>query len=122
MLCSITQNSDILVLTAGLPRKTGVSRDDLQKINAEIIKDATYRAIAYLLKAIVIVVTNSLDVMTYLAWQVSKLAPNRVMGMAALLDAARFQAFTALEIGVSVTDVRGRAWRFNGAFTPLCHD
>ena len=101
-----TKDSDVIVLTAGLPRKEGMSRNDLLKINAAIVKDVIPKAIAQSPNAILIVVTNPLDVMTYLAWKVSGLPPHRVMGMAGILDAARFQTFIAMELGVSVADIR----------------
>ena len=100
-----TKNSDVIVLTAGLPRKEGMSRNDLLRINASIVKDVVEKAIAYSPEAILIVVTNPLDVMTYLAWQVSGLPTHRVMGMAGVLDAARFQTFIGMELGISVADI-----------------
>ncbi|BBC25122.1 malate dehydrogenase [Pseudanabaena sp. ABRG5-3] len=103
---SDTQNSDIIVLTAGLPRKEGMSRNDLLRINASIVKDAISQAITQSPEAILIVVTNPLDVMTHYAWQVSGLPTHRVMGMAGILDAARFQAFIGMELGISSADIR----------------
>jgi len=103
---SDTQNSDIIVLTAGLPRKEGMSRNDLLRINASIVKDAISQAIAQSPEAILIVVTNPLDVMTHYAWQVSGLPTHRVMGMAGILDAARFQTFIGMELGISSADIR----------------
>lgn len=100
-----TANSDIVVITAGIPRKPGMSRDDLLKINAKIVVEASQKAIAYSPNAIFIIVSNPLDVMTYLAWQTTKLPHHRVMGMAGILDSARFQTFVAMELGVSVKDV-----------------
>ncbi|MBD2461730.1 malate dehydrogenase [Oscillatoria sp. FACHB-1407] len=100
-----TAGSDIVVITAGLPRKPGMSRDDLLRTNAKIITDAAKQAIAHSPDALLIVVTNPLDVMTYLAWQASGLPTNRVMGMAGILDSARFQTFIALELGIAAADV-----------------
>lgn len=100
-----TASSDIVVITAGIPRKPGMSRDDLLKINTKIVVEAAKEAIAHSPNALLIIVTNPLDVMTYLAWQHSKLPPHRVMGMAGILDSARFQTFIAMELGVSVADV-----------------
>ncbi len=100
-----TQGSDVIVITAGLPRKPGMSRDDLLKINAQIIRDVTRKAIAQSPNAILMVVTNPLDVMAYLAWQASGLPPERVVGMAGVLDAARFETFIALELKVSISNV-----------------
>jgi malate dehydrogenase len=100
-----TAGSDIVVITAGSPRKPGMTRDDLLKINAKIVVDAAKQAIAHSPNAIFIIVTNPLDVMTYLAWQHIGLPPRRVMGMAGVLDSARFQAFISLELSVSMGDV-----------------
>jgi malate dehydrogenase len=100
-----TAGSDIVVITAGLPRKPGMTRDDLLKTNARIVVEATQQAIAHSPNALLIVVTNPLDVMTYLAWKASKLPPKRVMGMAGILDSARFQTFIAMELGISTADV-----------------
>lgn len=100
-----TAESDLVVITAGLPRKPGMSRNDLLKINGEIVIQAAQQAIAHSPNALLIIVTNPLDVMTYLAWQSTKLPPQRVMGMAGILDSARFQYFIAQELGVSIKDV-----------------
>jgi len=100
-----TADSDVVVITAGLPRKPGMSRDDLIKTNAKIVVEAAREAIAHSPDAILIVVTNPLDVMTYLAWQTTQLPRDRVMGMAGVLDSARFQAFIAMELGISPSDV-----------------
>ena len=100
-----TKDSDVIVITAGLPRKEGMSRNDLLRINAGIVKDVVQKAIARSPHAILLIITNPLDVMIYLAWQVSGLPPQRVIGMAGVLDAARFQTFIALELGVSTADI-----------------
>ncbi len=100
-----TKDSDVIVITAGLPRKEGMSRNDLLRINAGIVKDVVQKAIALSPYAILLIITNPLDVMTYLAWQVSGLPPQRVIGMAGVLDAARFQTFIAMELGVSTADI-----------------
>jgi malate dehydrogenase len=100
-----TQDSDVIVITAGLPRKEGMSRNDLLRINAGIVKDVVQKAIALSPHAILLIVSNPLDVMTYLAWQVSGLPPQRVVGMAGVLDAARFQTFIAMELGISTADI-----------------
>lgn len=100
-----TADSDIVVITAGLPRKPGMSRDDLLQVNGKIVTDTTRQAIAHSPGAILLVVTNPLDVMTYLAWQVSGLPRQRVMGMAGVLDSARFQTFIAMTLGVPPGDV-----------------
>ncbi len=101
-----TAGSAIVVITAGMPRKAGMSREDLVRVNAKIVVEATQRAIAQSPDAILIVVTNPLDVMTYLAWQTSGLPERRVIGMAGVLDSARFQTFIAMELGVSVQDIQ----------------
>lgn len=101
-----TANSNIVVITAGFPRKPGMSRDDLIRTNATIVAKTTQQAIAHSPNAILIVVTNPLDVMTYLAWKVSGLPTHQVMGMAGILDSARFQTFIAMELGVSTADVQ----------------
>ena len=100
-----TKDSDVIVLTAGLPRKEGMTRNDLLRINAAIVKEVVAKAIAQSPNAILIVVTNPLDVMTYLAWQVSGLPTNQILGMAGVLDAARFQTFIAIELGISRQDI-----------------
>lgn len=101
-----TKNSDIVVITAGIARKPGMSRDDLLKINANIVQTCAREAVKHSPEAIFIVVTNPLDVMTYLAWQTTKLPHSRVIGMAGVLDSARFQAFIGMELNMSVLDVR----------------
>jgi malate dehydrogenase len=100
-----TANSDIVVITAGIARKPGMSRDDLQTTNAGIVKSVTEQAAAKSPNAILIVVSNPLDVMTYVAWKVSKFPRHRVIGMAGVLDSARFRTFISMELNVSVEDV-----------------
>jgi len=100
-----TAESSIVVITSGLARKPGMSRDDLLKVNAGIVKDVTQKAVAKSPEAVVIVVSNPLDAMTYVAHKTSGFPANRVMGMAGILDSARFRAFIAMELGVSVRDV-----------------
>lgn len=101
-----TANSDIVVITAGKPRLPGMDRADLIQTNAAIVTGAARAAIAQSPDAILIVVTNPLDVMTYLAWKASGLPSQRVMGMAGVLDAARLQTFIAWELGADVRDVQ----------------
>lgn len=98
--------ADVVVITAGFPRKPGMSRDDLLKLNGALVLQVTRQAIQKAADAIFIVVTNPLDVMTYVAWQCSGLPPHRVLGMAGVLDSARFAAFIAQELDVSVLDIR----------------
>lgn len=100
-----TANSDIVVITAGIARKPGMSRDDLMNTNSGIVKSCTEAAVAKSPKAIFIVVSNPLDVMTYVAMKTGNLPRHRVIGMAGVLDAARFRSFIALELNVSVEDV-----------------
>lgn len=100
-----TAGSDIVIITAGLPRKPGMTRDDLLKTNAKIVIEATQQAVHYSPDALLIIVTNPLDVMTYLAWKTSGHPPQRVMGMAGILDSARFETFISLELDVSQRDV-----------------
>ena len=100
------KGSDLVVVTAGLPRKPGMSREDLLQKNAEIVGGVADAILRYAPGAFVIVVSNPLDVMTWLTWRRTRFPKNRVMGMAGLLDAARFSAFIAMELGVSVKDIR----------------
>lgn len=101
-----TKDSSVIVITAGIPRKPGMSRDDLIKTNAAIVKEVTEKAIAYSPDAIIIVVSNPLDVMSYAAFQAANIAPNRVFGMAGILDAARFTAFLAEALDVSPNSIQ----------------
>ena len=101
-----TKDSDIVVITAGLPRKPGQTRDDLLKANGEIVSSVTEEAIKYSPDCMIIVVSNPVDVMTHLAWLKSKLPENKVMGMAGILDSARMRYFIAAELNVSVEDVQ----------------
>ncbi|EKQ67204.1 malate/lactate dehydrogenase [Leptolyngbyaceae cyanobacterium JSC-12] len=100
-----TAHSNVVVITAGLPRRPGMSRDDLLLTNGKIVLEVTQKVMAYSPDAVLIVVTNPLDVMTYVGWKASGLPPNRVMGMAGVLDSARFQTFIAMELGVSINDI-----------------
>ena len=100
-----TANSDIIVITAGLPRKPGMSRDDLQAANTDIVRKATEATIQYSPDAIYVILTNPLDVMSYVAMKVAGVAPHRVIGQAGVLDSARMRAFVAMETGVSVENI-----------------
>jgi malate dehydrogenase len=100
-----TANSDIVVITAGLARKPGMSRDDLLLKNCEIVRDATEQAVKYSPDCILILVTNPLDAMCWTALKVSKFSKNRVVGMAGILDTARFRTFVAQELDVSMANV-----------------
>jgi malate dehydrogenase len=101
-----TANSDIVVITSGLPRKPGMTRDDLVKKNQEIVTEVTQQVVKHSPNCIIIMVTNPLDAMAQLAFHVSGFPRERVVGMAGVLDTARFRTFIAQELGVSVRDVQ----------------
>lgn len=101
-----TKGSDICVITAGLPRKPGMSRDDLLSKNAGIVRSVTAEFAAGSPDSILIVVSNPLDVMTYVAYTTSQFPSNKVFGMAGVLDTARFRAFIKMKLGVSVKDIQ----------------
>ncbi|MCC9168899.1 malate dehydrogenase [Pontibacter harenae] len=103
---SRTADSDVVVITSGLPRKPGMSRDDLISTNAGIVKSVTENIVKHSPNAIIIVVSNPLDVMTYAAHLTSKLPRTRVMGMAGILDTARYRAFLAEALNVSPKDIQ----------------
>jgi malate dehydrogenase len=100
-----TADSDIIIITAGFPRKPGMSRDDLLFANYEVVKTATEQAVKYSPNSIIIMVTNPLDAMAQTAFMVSKFPKQRVIGMAGVLDTARFRTFIAQELQVSVENV-----------------
>lgn len=100
-----TQDSDIAIITSGVPRKPGMSRDDLLLTNVEIVKGVTESVIKHSPNCIIIMVTNPLDAMAQLALHVSKLPRSRVIGMSGILDTTRFRTFLAMELDVSVEDV-----------------
>ena len=99
-----TAGSDIVVITAGIPRKPGMSRDDLISTNAKIVSSVTKSIMEHSPNPIIIVVSNPLDVMTYAAFKASGLPSSRVMGMAGILDTARYRAFLSMELGISPKD------------------
>ena len=101
-----TAGSDVVVITSGLPRKPGMSRDDLIATNAAIVKSVTENVVKASPEAIIIVVSNPLDVMTYCAYLTSKFPSQRVFGMAGILDTARYRAFLAEELNVSPKDIQ----------------
>ncbi len=103
---SKTAGSEVVVITSGLPRKPGMSRDDLIATNAGIVKTVTENVIKHSPNAIIIVVSNPLDVMTYCAYLTAKIPSNRVFGMAGILDTARYRAFIATELNVSPKDIQ----------------
>lgn len=101
----MTSNSDIAVITAGLPRKPGMSREDLLNTNAEIVSNATKEIVRYSPNCIIIVVSNPLDAMTYTSFVNSHFPRNRVIGMSGVLDTARFKAFVCMELNVSIENI-----------------
>jgi len=101
-----TKDSDVVIITSGLARKPGMSREDLLQKNKEIVQSVVEQIVNASPDCIIIIVSNPLDTMTYLALKVSKFPKNRVVGMAGILDAARFRAFIAMELNVSVADTQ----------------
>ena len=117
-----TEGSDVIVITAGMPRKPGMSRDDLLFANAEIVRQAALNTIKYSPNAIYVVLTNPLDVMTYLTMKVTQLPPQRVVGQAGILDSTRMRTFVAQELGVSVENVHCYVMGGHGDdMVPLTH-
>lgn len=100
-----TAESDIIVITAGFPRKPGMSRDDLLHANADVIKSVTEGTVKHSPDSMIIVVTNPMDVMAYTAMKISGFSGQRVIGMGGVLDSSRFRAFVSMELGVSAEDV-----------------
>lgn len=103
---SRTADSDVVVITSGLPRKPGMSRDDLIGVNAGIVKSVTEQVVKFSPNAVIVIVSNPLDVMTYQAHLSSNFPRTKVIGMAGVLDTARYKAFLAEELGVSVKDIQ----------------
>ncbi len=101
-----TAGSDVVIVTAGLPRKPGMSRDDLIQTNVKIVKSVAEQVAAHSPEAVMIVVSNPLDAMVYTAWKASGFATNRIVGQAGCLDVARFRTFIAMELGCSVEDIQ----------------
>ncbi len=100
-----TADSDVVVITSGIARKPGMSRDDLMATNVKIVAEVTRSVIEHSPNTILIVVSNPLDAMVYTAWKVSGFPTNRVLGQAGVLDVARYRSFIAAEVGCSVEDV-----------------
>jgi len=100
-----TENSDVVIVTSGLPRKPGMSRDDLIKVNSGIVKSVVEQAIQKSPDAILVIVSNPLDVMAYVAYKISKFPRERVIGMAGVLDSSRMRTFIAMELNVSIENV-----------------
>lgn len=109
---ALTANSDVVIITAGLPRKPGMSRDDLLATNAKIVKECATQVAKHSPNCVMIIVSNPLDAMCHVAMEASKFPRERVLGMAGVLDGARFRSFIAMECGVSVEDVQ--AFVFGG--------
>ncbi len=99
------RGSDVVIVTAGIPRKPGMSRDDLIQTNVRIVKSVSEQIAEYAPEAIVILVSNPLDAMVYTAWKATGFPTNRIVGQAGALDVARFRAFLAMEIGCSIEDI-----------------
>ena len=104
---ALTENSDVVVITAGIPRKPGMSRDDLLSTNAKIVKECAQNVAKYSPNCVLIVISNPLDAMCHVALTASGFPRERVIGMAGVLDSARFRSFVAMECNVSVEDVQG---------------
>jgi len=100
-----TAGSDVIVITAGFPRKPGMSRDDLLNANAEVIKEVTAGISALSPESVIIVVTNPMDIMAHIAWRISGFSSRKVIGMGGVLDCARLRTFISMEMGVSPEDV-----------------
>lgn len=109
-----TANSDIVIITAGVARKPGMTREDLRDINAEIVKSASEQVIKHSPNCFMIVVTNPLDTMTWVAMKYTGLPKNRILGMAGVLDSTRFRSFIAMELGVSNDDVHATVLGLHG--------
>lgn len=109
---ALTANSDVVIITAGLPRKPGMSRDDLLATNAKIVRECAVQSAKFSPHSVLIIVSNPLDAMCHIAMQASGFPRERVLGMAGVLDGARFRAFIAMELNVSVEDVQ--AFVFGG--------
>src|SRR5580658_9341463 len=101
-----TAGSDVVIVTAGVARKPGMSRDDLININTTIVREVSQKVAQHSPDAVLIVVSNPLDAMVYVAWKASGFKPNKVIGQAGVLDTARYRTFLATEIGCSVEDVQ----------------
>lgn len=113
---SDTASSDVIVITAGFPRKPGMSRDDLLQANAKVVSEVTKNVAKFSPEAIIIVVTNPMDVMTQLSMRVSNFEHERVIGMGGILDSARFRAFISLELKVSPQDIEAIVMGGHGDF------
>ena len=101
-----TADSDVVIVTAGIPRKPGMSRDDLIQTNVKIVKSVSEQVAKHSPNAVMILVSNPLDAMVYTAWKASGFPTNRIVGQAGCLDVARFRTFIAMELGCSVEDIQ----------------
>ena len=99
------EGSDIVINTAGIPRRPGMTRLDLLKTNINILKDITEKIVKYAPDSMILAVANPLDIITYAAWKLSGFESNKVFGMAGVLDTARYRAFISMELGISVEDI-----------------
>lgn len=104
---AMTNNSDVVVITSGVPRKPGMTREELIGVNAKIVKSVTDSVLAHSPNAIIICVANPMDTMTYLIHQISGLPKNRIIGMGGALDSARFKYFLSIALGANATEVEG---------------
>ncbi len=102
-----TKGSDVVVVTSGLPRKPGMTREELIGVNADIVKSVTQNVLKYSPKAILVIVSNPMDTMTYLAFREAGIPKKRIIGMGGALDSARFKTYLALEMGVTPNDIDG---------------
>src|SRR6202008_2221100 len=102
-----TKDSDVVVITSGLPRKPGMTREELIGINAGIVKGVTDNILKHSPNAIIVIVSNPMDTMTYLALKESKLPKNRIIGMGGILDSARFKCYLSLALNASANDIEG---------------
>jgi malate dehydrogenase len=102
-----TANSDIVVITSGLPRKPGMTREDLIGINAGIVKEVTQSVLKYSPNAILVIISNPMDTMTYLTLKSTGLPKNRVIGMGGILDSSRFKCYLSIALGVPASDIQG---------------
>ena len=103
---SLTRGSDVVIITAGLPRKPGMSRNDLMEVNSKIVRECVVNAVRHSPDCIIIVVTNPLEAMCHVALKASGFPRERVIGMAGILDSARFRSFIAMELGIDAGDVQ----------------
>ena len=117
-----TAGSDVVVVTAGIPRKPGMSRDDLLNTNHKIMKDVVGKVVQYSPKCILIIVSNPLDAMAQAAYKMSGFPRERVIGMAGVLDSARFRTFIAQELKVSVENALPLCWVVMATPWSRCRD